>query len=283
MTPDQFADAIRKAGLQAHAAAIFANARPAIGLALATEGSEQFNRFGGSPEMPTRLEWPEYEGRPLPFLAQFQLSTLRGFAAATLLPPEGRLWFFCDFDHPFTVQPGAWRVLFTRDEAESIAPRTDPAPFNPKLRIAATPLAGFEAITLPGARSIELQALSFVEDPECWERYLELLSMLDEQFNPACHWMLGHPGPIQGCMQRIAQFESHGAGKLPSGIYSYYEHPRAAELMPGAHDWQLLLQVESDERICRTYFGDMGRLYFWIRKQDLAACQFDQVWFFLQC
>jgi uncharacterized protein YwqG len=30
-------------------------------------------------------------------------------------------------------------------------------------------------------------------------------------------------------------------------------------------------------------WGDAGRLYFWIRKQDLAEQSFDAVWAILQC
>jgi uncharacterized protein YwqG len=44
----------------------------------------------------------------------------------------------------------------------------------------------------------------------------------------------------------------------------------------------LLLQIDSDDAIGWTW-GDAGRLYFWIRKQDLAARRFDRVWTILQC
>ena len=30
-------------------------------------------------------------------------------------------------------------------------------------------------------------------------------------------------------------------------------------------------------------FGDCGRVYFCIRKEDLAARRFDRVWLILQC
>ncbi|MGN0700170.1 MAG: DUF1963 domain-containing protein [Oscillospiraceae bacterium] len=30
-------------------------------------------------------------------------------------------------------------------------------------------------------------------------------------------------------------------------------------------------------------FGDCGHIYFWIRKADLAARNFDNVWLILQC
>lgn len=30
-------------------------------------------------------------------------------------------------------------------------------------------------------------------------------------------------------------------------------------------------------------WGDVGRLYYWIRREDLAQRRFDKVWLVLQC
>lgn len=42
---------------------------------------------------------------------------------------------------------------------------------------------------------------------------------------------------------------------------------RALELEPGAADWRLLLQVDSDDAAAITC-GDAGRVYFWIKQDD---------------
>ena len=83
-------------------------------------------------------------------------------------------------------------------------------------------------------------------------------------------------------MQRSLQFKTRGL-TLPKGVYSWYEHPRTAELMPGAHDWRLLLQVDSDPSHFDTYWGDNGKLFFWIQRDDLEARRFDRAWMVLQC
>jgi uncharacterized protein YwqG len=71
-----------------------------------------------------------------------------------------------------------------------------------------------------------------------------------------------------------------------SGIYggrpSDYQDPRVAALRAGAADWRLLLQVDSDDA-AGMMWGDVGRIYYWIRAQDLAARRFDQAWLILQC
>lgn len=51
------------------------------------------SRFGGLPDLPPQLPWPEHEGKKLPFLSQVDLSTLppdRG----QLLPHDGWLYAF---------------------------------------------------------------------------------------------------------------------------------------------------------------------------------------------
>ncbi|HUT87622.1 MAG TPA: YwqG family protein [Candidatus Heimdallarchaeota archaeon] len=90
----------------------------------------------------------------------------------------------------------------------------------------------------------------------------------------------GHPDPIQGDMQLDCQLTSHG---LYTGDATGYEDPRRAELEKGATDWQLLLQIDSDEDNAGMMWGDMGRLYFWIRKDDLKKRAFENVWMVLQC
>ncbi|MDS3859540.1 DUF1963 domain-containing protein [Thermosynechococcaceae cyanobacterium BACA0444] len=52
--------------------------------------------------------------------------------------------------------------------------------------------------------------------------------------------------------------------------------------MPGATEWQLLFQLDSDDNATMMW-GDMGRLYFWCRESDIQAQNFDQAWMILQC
>ncbi len=61
-----------------------------------------------------------------------------------------------------------------------------------------------------------------------------------------------------------------------------YEDPRVPTLEPGAADWRLLLQLDSDDNP-KWMWGDAGRLYFWIREQDLAERNFSRVWCIEQC
>lgn len=81
-------------------------------------------------------------------------------------------------------------------------------------------------------------------------------------------------------MQLECQLASNG---LFVGNSSGYDDPRRPALEPGAKDWLLLLQIDSDEENLSTMWGDAGRVYFWIRQQDLQKRDFSNVWLILQC
>ena len=49
-------------------------------------------------------------------------------------------------------------------------------------------------------------------------------------------------------------------------------------------NWRLPFQLDSIQLGKFSLdFGDYGRVYFYIRKEDLAARRFDRVWLVLQC
>jgi uncharacterized protein YwqG len=93
------------------------------------------------------------------------------------------------------------------------------------------------------------------------------------------HRLLGHPDPVQGNMQLECQLVTNG---LYCGDGTGHEDPRASALEAGARDWRLLLQIDTDDTL-GSEWGDTGRVYFWIREQDLAAQRFDSAWHIMQC
>jgi uncharacterized protein YwqG len=107
--------------------------------------------------------------------------------------------------------------------------------------------------------------------------YKELQERLVGGFGPPQHRLLGHPETIQGSMELECQLASNGvAGRS-------HRTARAKALKAGAADWQLLLQIDSENDGPQWCWGDFGRIYFWIKRQDLAALRFDDVWLMLQC
>jgi hypothetical protein len=136
----------------------------------------------------------------------------------------------------------------------------------------ARPVRATWEATLPETISADLPR----QDPAAAAYY----ALLEEIIEPGRqHRMLGHPQPVKGdTMNLECQLVSSG---IYCGNPSAYDDPRAASLRQGAADWILLLQVDSDNTIGWTW-RDAGRLYFWIKKPDLAARRFDRVWTILQ-
>jgi uncharacterized protein YwqG len=83
---------------------------------------------------------------------------------------------------------------------------------------------------------------------------------------------------FQGEMKLKCQLVFNG---LYCGDASCYRNPLCVQLDSGAEDWQLLTQFDFDEN-ARMSWGDAGRLYFWIRSNDLVQKAFDKAWMISQ-
>jgi uncharacterized protein YwqG len=106
------------------------------------------------------------------------------------------------------------------------------------------------------------------------------MELMDEMGENCGHQMFGCPAQVQdGDMQLECQLVTHG---LHCGDGSGYKDPRKKELEKNAHQWHLLLQLDSDDG-ANMMWGDCGRLFFWIHEDDLKQAKFDNVWMILQC
>jgi uncharacterized protein YwqG len=91
------------------------------------------------------------------------------------------------------------------------------------------------------------------------------------------HRLGGYPDNIQGSMSEQAQLLSNGV-PWPDGL----RKARGKRLSPGALDWELLLQIDSD-RGAGMMWSDAGRIYLLIHGDDLRERRFEKVWAILQC
>jgi uncharacterized protein YwqG len=128
-------------------------------------------------------------------------------------------------------------------------------------------------ITLPGINSGLLR--EFQATKEEFEAYRKLV----DPPATSLHRMGGHPNEVQGPLGLEAQLVSNG---IYCGDANGYAEGRERGLDARAVDWRLLLQVDSDEQ-AGMMWGDVGRLYFMIHKDDLQHRRFEKVWLILQC
>jgi uncharacterized protein YwqG len=243
------------------------------------------SRIGGCPDLPEHFAWPSHADRPLDYLLQLNLSELSRFEAASILPQSGLLTFFYDLKNmPWGYDPrdlGGFRVTYS-PQTDQLRSHDIP---DAACAIRQCQFRSRAGISLPAWGSSafeELRKQANLNEAEL-DYYCEFASALCEIGAPpklsGNHRILGHSANIQGDMQLEAQLVTNG---LYCGNATGYDDPRAAALCPGARDWVLLLQLDSDDT-GEFMWGDTGMLYYWIRLKDLAEMKFDRVWMTLQC
>lgn len=246
--------------------------RQAIHLASKGEAGGR-SRLGGLPDLPPDFEWPRWKGQPLAFLAQLDLAKLPRLEQLADLPATGMLYFFYDYDQstwggdPNDI--GSWRVIYSPDSValrRATAPRGLKRDFIYKAKL----LSPRVVKSYPSLERLDLDFQTMPEDA------FDIAQALREKIFDfeSEHQIGGYPNPVQGeGMEGEAQIASRG---LRPG------DPKAARLAGGKADWQLLLQIDSDDD-SGMMWGDSGRLYFWISRNALAKGDFSRVWMVLQC
>lgn len=223
------------------------------------------SRFGGLPDLPATLAWPSGNHGPLGFLAQINCREAARFDAQKLLPSKGMLYFFYDLaEQPWgdsTEELADAVVLYAPDDT-GLTQAGLPAGLDEDEGILPTVALGFgEELTLEDHSRETLAAMGL--DEAQINAYFELYderSVETSNSESPKHRLLGLPDQVQNPMP-----------------------PDCVALRGGTNDdWRLLLQLDSDETL-DTLWGDMGRLYFWIRADDLKRAHFAETCTFLQC
>jgi uncharacterized protein YwqG len=241
------------------------------------------SKLGGTPDLPESTAWPECNGVPMALLAQLRLQDMVPYDPDGRLPKSGMLHFFYEAkEQSWGGDPkdrGQWKVIYYDGDLGRLRTTTPPDRLPKESRFRACTLVLSNEFTLPPSPwdSKAMKQLKMSDKEE--DRYIELLDEIisegaNAQGHIPIHRMFGHPDQIQGDMRFACQRGFHGVGDDTDA-------GRAA-LEKGADDWQLLLQIDSDERNLGTMWCDVGRIYFWIRQQDLRKRDFSNVWLVLQ-
>lgn len=231
------------------------------------------SRIGGLPDLPASVAWPRLEvaGTPLAFLAQINLAETASADLEGLLPRSGMLYFFADPEEPWGFGPADrdhWQVIFA-EEVPVAGPSDAPEDLAAENLFRASSVTFEAEWTLPPYESPMVEALALTTE--------ETDAYFEASGDGVIHRLLGHPQQIQGFLPyEIAMAEQ---GLFHSSAWDT-DQGRAARQQHG--DWVLLFQLDSDWENGMMW-GDVGRLYFYIRKEDLAARRFDRTWLMMQC
>jgi uncharacterized protein YwqG len=236
--------------------------------------------LGGQPRLPAGEPWPAADGEPLSFVAEVDLAATQEVFGDDSLPPRGFLEFFYDAEQEaWGFDPSErmkWRVLWVDDHAPE---RAFPKDLREDARFKSVDLEGRVDRTVAELESWHIERLGM--DGDSAFRYADALQAWKNAQDPddrPVHRLLGHPDQIQGDMMLECQLASNGINVGGVRVRDETE----VLLEPGARDWRLLLQIDSDEQ-SGMMWGDVGRLYYWIRSPDLREDRWDRVWMVLQC
>lgn len=238
------------------------------------------SKMGGRPDLPKSVEWlvNEETGNPLTFIAQINLAEAVPYDSEHLLPKEGMLYFFYDIDE-FTwgydpKDKPTSKVYYYDGELSELENKQIPADKkdDEDFYFSSASITFKKMINLP---AIESDAVSYKMEDKGYDAYFDLKAEEEDMSNK----LLGHSDIIQNGMELQCELVTNG---LYCGDSSGYNDPRRKVLEANIDNWTLLFQVDSNDE-CEMMWGDLGRLYYWIKKEDLKNKNFDAVWTILQC
>ena len=243
------------------------------------------SKFGGTPDLPSGAEWPT-SGKsqtPLEFIAQINCADLAEFHVRFPLPTEGILYFFYHFeaDSLGAVIHAANSADLIRSAPPEFGKLNENPPFwkkifaRKKMRLYQPCKLNFSLdYTFPESSSIYLERAGFADqtrDAFCDDYIDRMLERKGQSEDGALNRLFGHPDTVQG------QWLEHAVMDEPYPIKT----PTEADL-DRALEWKLLLQIDSDSA-AEMMWGDLGRIYFYIHQDDLAAQRYDNARVAMDC
>ncbi|MFZ1042369.1 MAG: YwqG family protein [Anaerolineales bacterium] len=240
-------------------------------------------KIGGRPDLPNHIHWPTWQDKPLSFIAQINLADLPKYEFLNTLPSEGILSFFYSAEQEtWGYNPkdkGSWRVIYLEDKG--LQRQNCPSNFPNEGKYENCTVEFHHSVTIPNLESPYIDLEYGKSKREEIDQYINLKDHLQEFLGEGnrINRFLGHPEQQQNDMQIECQLVSHG---LYLGDGSGHDDPKAKELSAGAKDWELLLQIDSDDN-AKMMWGDVGCIYYWIQREDLQLRNFDSAWMVLQC
>ena len=254
------------------------------------------SKIGGKPDLPKDFQWFYYKGedykkivenRPLSFLMQINCEEVHKYDKESLLPEKGMLYFFYElFTMTWGFSPqdrGSAKVFYYDGEIEDLVPVDFPEDMEKDCIIPESKI-NFESMN-----DYPIDFLDYYDpddsDEEMDRKEKEFEKKLDELgYKADTTKLLGHPELIQG------EYWEECEGAAGKNIYygsapiKYGSDEVKKSIKENAKDWILLMQMsELEIGDYGLYFGDSGKIYFNIRKEDLKNKNFDNVWLILQC
>ncbi|WMI80284.1 YwqG family protein [Anaerotignum sp. MB30-C6] len=252
-------------------------------------------RFGGVPDVPEDFVWPTFETstfdddkvrlRPLSFLAQFNCAEISSLDKEGLLPRTGLLSFFYEIGSQLwgydPKDAGCARVYWFEDIA-SLSKAKFPEDLDEDYRFAELQIKAAIEKSMPSFEDFAFGREDFYRG-DGYEIFENICKELGHEMPENASKLLGWPDVIQNNMTLECELVSRGH-YLGGGFDHIPKSDMDEARKTSMESWRLLFQLDTvGYKDFELMFGDCGRIYFYIRKEDLMARQFDKTWLILQC
>jgi hypothetical protein len=251
-------------------------------------------KIGGRPDLPEDIPWPEWRDAPLNFLAQIRLADIAAHDLNSGLPHAGMLSFFFDYTNWGTQgreAEGSLATVLHIPEDVSLQRLTWPDVLDVRERYTPLAVTSFaRELTVPGFDSPIIEQCGFTLDSlyppgDTSEHAMTARRIEDVMLD--IDRFLHDTYDSRGCAHRLLGYGDEIQGGLESSWHWLAKEITATEpILPAFSavqtvDWRLLLQVDSDEN--GMTWGDVGRIYYGLPRQALAARDFSRTIAELQC
>lgn len=219
--------------------------------------------------MPSGVSWPAVEGRPLAFVAQLDLAELASAGGALGLPSSGSLCFFYDYEGYSTEEPTACVLHFPNETPVRSVPIPDAVPEGYRL-----PLNLVTYSYLPTLNFSKLGG-NFTNIATAEE------SALLDEYHKQCEIEDVAPyhqvGGLAGSIQNEVELNFEARARLIRGQEEWPDTVDEEQQMhqEARENWLLLLQLDSDPE-ADLFWGDEGRLFFGLRREDWMKADFSK-------
>ena len=240
-------------------------------------------KFGGYPDLPLGLDWPYYNGSPMSFICQINLSDLPFSRCKIDIPSSGMLYFYFDStQHAYGCDPenkAANKVIYIDGNINKFQERI--------VHFSEEKIIFKQCIIdpVPEMTILPWESVLLRQNPLSKEERIQYGKLIDNiadlqvpTQNDILHRFLGNPDPMQDDPFECCQLASGG---INCSYQVCYHSNNVRSMLNNVDRWTLLLQVDSDPDI-DFLWADKGRLYFCIDKNDLFNANFDNVWTIMQ-
>jgi uncharacterized protein YwqG len=276
ITKEEFKNAFDKEGLSEKWSYFENHLKPEIRLTIQNVPESEIpigqTKIGGRPDLPKEIEWPKQNnGKHLAFLAQINLNEVDNIELT--LPDQGIIYFFYSEDQEFwgysKENANDFRVMHsinTKELERREIPTTLTTLKNGMYQPCKVEYTNSYSLPNWEHEFVSEQFKDMDNDP-----YIDISSS-GEYITK----LGGHSINVQGTMEYECEMVDRG--------YDWNSVPPSEKdhIKESQYRWQLLFQLDSENE-AQMMWGDVGKLYFWIKEEDLKSRRFDKTWLMLQC